>query len=152
MAIFIVNSKHASEYVNHIVHIQNVAVFVELPCGNHHSVQWLYNFKGIFLWKVQTSNFAQNFVKSEKMSSFVSEQVQTLQVQLFPVCTLPDRGINTLFFLLFTGGKNRNLYEYTLFPLLLWNKIEIWGYIYCQSISEHVQCNHKQLTTKHNLF
>lgn len=35
---------------------------------------------------------------SIKMST-VSDQVQTLQVQLFPVCTLPDRG--TASFLLF---------------------------------------------------
>lgn len=76
-----------------------MAVFVELASGNHHSVQWFYNLAESLLGGKKKENknkfkttLNESFIPNGKMTS-LSEQVQTLQVQLFPVCTLPDRGI-----------------------------------------------------------
>lgn len=90
-------------------------VFIESPNGSSHSVQWLYNFKESVCnrrrntreIKQQTNTHTGTLSDPgstrdsskplwpkfwiDKMNS-LSEQVQTLQVQLFPVCTLPDRG------------------------------------------------------------
>lgn len=134
-----------------------MAVFVELPCGNHHTVQWLYNFDGHFLWK--TRNFGHSFANSKKMTSSVSEQVQTLQVQLFPVCTLPDRGILTRFSH-FDLDKKKMETTFEHFVSRFHSVCEKWipkappNTFTANSVgliqSEHVQYYRKQLTITHN--